>query len=99
MGCGPSWDAKTARTGNGPERTDQAGRGLPGWAAPAHTAAGLPAHPVPPGAATPTAEARGGPLPRAAERVLLVIADDVTWLDEAGAAVVGFVVRHVTDAP
>ncbi|MFI6929671.1 hypothetical protein [Streptomyces sp. NPDC050287] len=48
---------------------------------------------------TPTAEARRGPLPRAAERVLLVIADDVTWLDKADAAVVGFVVRRVTDAP
>ncbi|EMF55945.1 hypothetical protein SBD_3258 [Streptomyces bottropensis ATCC 25435] len=28
-----------------------------------------------------------------------VIADDVTWLDKADAAVVGFVVRRVTDAP
>ncbi|WP_159024533.1 hypothetical protein [Streptomyces scabiei] len=31
--------------------------------------------------------------------MLLVIADDVTWLDKADAAVVGFVVRRVTDAP
>ncbi|MEH0633536.1 hypothetical protein QBA35_09175 [Streptomyces bottropensis] len=30
---------------------------------------------------------------------MLVIADDVTWLDKADAAVVGFVVRRVTDAP
>lgn len=82
-----------------PREDRQAGRERPGCAAPAHTAAGLPAPPVPPGAATPTAEARRGALPRAAERVLLVIADDVTWLDEADAAVVGFVVRRVTDAP
>lgn len=40
-----------------------------------------------------------GPLPRAAERVLLLIADDVAWLDEADAAVLGFVARRVTDAP
>ncbi|WP_228034333.1 hypothetical protein [Streptomyces spongiae] len=30
--------------------------------------------------------------------MLLVIADDVTWLDKADAAVVGFVARRVTDA-
>lgn len=98
------WRAVRVGTRNSPywkrPREDrQAGRERPGWAAPAHTAAGLPAHPVPPGAAAPTAEARRGPLPRAAERVLLVIADDVTWLDKADAAVVGFVVRRVTDAP
>jgi hypothetical protein len=40
-----------------------------------------------------------GHLPRGAERVLLVVAGDVTWLDEADAAVVGFVVRRVTDGP
>ncbi|WP_302185517.1 hypothetical protein [Streptomyces sp. AC555_RSS877] len=31
--------------------------------------------------------------------MLLLIADDVAWLDEADAAVLGFVARRVTDAP
>ncbi|MER7187777.1 ATP-binding protein, partial [Streptomyces hyaluromycini] len=34
-----------------------------------------------------------------AERGLLMITDDVAWFDEASAAVVGFVVRRIADAP
>ncbi|MFG3026133.1 AAA family ATPase [Streptomyces sp. NPDC048254] len=34
-----------------------------------------------------------------AERALLLIADDVAWFDEASAAVLGFVVRRIADAP
>ncbi|MGW7236436.1 AAA family ATPase [Streptomyces sp. NPDC054804] len=34
-----------------------------------------------------------------AERALLLIADDVAWFDEASAAVLGFAVRRIADAP
>ncbi|MFE2068455.1 AAA family ATPase [Streptomyces sp. NPDC059467] len=34
-----------------------------------------------------------------ADRGLLMIADDVAWLDETSAAVLGFVVRRIADAP
>ncbi|MGW2962352.1 AAA family ATPase [Streptomyces sp. NPDC001220] len=34
-----------------------------------------------------------------AERGLLLIADDVAWFDEASAAVLGFAVRRIADAP
>ena len=99
MGCGPSWDAKTARTGNGPERTDRRGGSGRAGRLPHIQPPVFLLIPFLPGQRRLPLRRDSGPLPRAAERVLLVIADDVTWLDKADAAVVGFVVRRVTDAP